>query len=145
MKVLFKLSLVGLLIGLGCFAIINSGLVEHFDNVINEKDGWTQSEDGVYQKQVQITIHWEEAVILADPNNKEIKIYEDHIKKSFTDQLSLIGFVRVEVEDRNDGNYSKDQLRQKFKNEAKKYGANVVAIQNSGSYHDRVEVQIWNF
>jgi hypothetical protein len=135
MKVLFKLSFVALFILVAYFAVTESGLVEHFNNVINEKDGWKKVSENNYKKYVIITTHWVDAYLLHDQNGKEFKVYEGAVKKSVTDQLSLLGVTRIEIEDRNDGNYSKDKLSDILKKEAEKYEANIIIITSSGSYY----------
>ena len=140
MKVLFKLSFVALFILVAYFAVTESGLVKHFNNVVNEKDGWKKVSENNYKKYVIITTHWIDAVMLQDPNNKEFKVYKGAVKKSFTDKLSLLGVTRIEIEDRNDGNYSKDKLSDILKKEAEKHGANVTIITASGSSY-KIETQ----
>jgi len=144
MKVLYKLTLIGLLILLGYFALTESGLIDHFNNVVNEKDGWTRTSKGNYRKEVEVRYHLVDAAILHDPNGNEIKIYRGHVKKSATDRMNLIGIVQVKFEDRDGGVTADNSINMLLKKEAKKNGANIVIVQSSGIYYEN-EVQTYNF
>jgi hypothetical protein len=121
-----------ILVVLVAFIAVNeSGLDEYVNAMVNEEDGWQEVKNG-YERSMLIITDYVHGALLKDPKSNEINIYTGAIKKEALDRMTFIELVTVRCE-REDGIDCEEVLIKKLKLEAKESGANVVAVQISGT------------
>lgn len=131
MKGLRPLSIIILMLLVAWIAADLSGLDDYFNDMINERNGWKKGPIG-YSRVTIVNTYWTKAAILKDPNSNKLSLYQGAIKKKALDRMEFLKLVIVEIKETDANlNYASMTI-DKLKEEAKKNGANVVAIHSQG-------------
>jgi hypothetical protein len=88
-------------------AVKSSGLIEYFDDVINEKNGWEQIGYTTYIKTEIVITHFIHYSVLRDPQykSKGVRVMDGAIKKSALDRMTHVDSSVIEVTNNLEGLY----------------------------------------
>ena len=138
LRALTLLVLMGLVVFFVCDQV---GIVDYFNDVVNERNGWVKSSNGEYVKHitsVEWTYHYS---ILKDPKaKKDFQVYVGTMKKSAVDRMTHIIDDTVIMEDGE----SYDDLKDRLKLNCHYMNGNTVII-NGESMSASVKTKRWGF
>jgi len=68
----------------------HSGLIESFDNIIHERDGWVQVDPGTYTKTELVHMTKCDYSILKDPEANNLQIFRGAVKKVALERMKYL-------------------------------------------------------
>ena len=107
-----------------------SGLIQYFNTMINQEEGWAKTNNG-YSRAYIKTTYIINIALLKDPEKNKFNMYQGAMKKTALDRMELVTIVTIEVSDIA-------KLRSIAVKQAKKFKCNTAIINGIVSYHKAV-------
>lgn len=73
-----------------------SGLIDYFNTMINQEEGWTKTNNGYIRTRIETT-YIVNVALLKDPEKNSFNIYQGAMKKTALDRMELVTIITIEV------------------------------------------------
>lgn len=127
-RVLFMVLFI-LLIGI---TLHHSGIIDHFNKIVNQEDSWVKNHNGYSRTYIETSYRFS-VTLLKDPKASSLQIFEGAMKKAAVDRMELVTIEIIRVNDMS-------SIPGKILKVAKEYKCNT-AIINGYSEHKTVKTE----
>jgi hypothetical protein len=107
-----------------------SGLINYFNTMINQEEGWTKTNNGYIRTRIETT-YIISTSLLKDPEKNSFNIYQGAMKKTALDRMQLVTIVTIEVSEIS-------EMKLILAKQAKKFKCNTAIVNRIFAYNKAV-------